>query len=130
MGSLVSPADRAALYTMRPTPKIIGQEGIIPVSHTADSAGPMCKSALDIANLLDVLVDASKTNIPEGGYKSVVTGLWGDIRIGVIDPEKMPVPPYLVGPQKEVTDQIVGHRFVSPINLLIPFAVLRMPCCF
>ncbi|KAJ5718499.1 amidase family protein [Penicillium malachiteum] len=85
MGSLIMPSDRSALYTIKPTLGLIPQEGIIPVTHEADSAGPMTKSVLDLANLLDVLVDPTKTTVPEGGYKSAVTGEWGDINIGLRD---------------------------------------------
>ena len=48
----------------------------------------MTKSVEDLANLLDVLVDPSKTHIPEGGYSSVVTAKWEGLRIGTLDPEK------------------------------------------
>ena len=85
--SLIMPADRSALYTIKPTIKLIPQDGLIPVSFEADSAGPMTKSVLDLANLLDVLVDPSKTTVPEGGYKSAVTGSWDGIRVGVVEPE-------------------------------------------
>ena len=83
------------------------QEGIIPITPEADSAGPMTKSVLDLANLLDVLVDPSKTTIPEGGYKSAVTGSWGDIRIGILDPEQWSLPPSYIKYEKQATDQMV-----------------------
>jgi len=60
------PSDRAALYTIKPTVKLVPQGGIIPVTHEADSAGPMTKSVQDLADLLGVLVDPSQTKIPEG----------------------------------------------------------------
>lgn len=87
-GSLVMPSDRAALYTIKPTVKIVSQEGIIPISPEADSAGPMAKSVLDLANLLDILVDRDKTNVPLGGYRSAITGTWDHIKIGILEPEK------------------------------------------
>ncbi|KAF4124991.1 amidase [Geosmithia morbida] len=86
MGSLIAPSDRAALYTIRPTLKIVPQQGIIPITLESDSAGPMAKSVLDLALLLDALVDPTATEVPEQGYKGAVTGKWGDIRIGVIEP--------------------------------------------
>lgn len=112
MGSLIMPSDRSALYAIKPTVKLVPQEGIIPVSHEADSAGPMTKSVLDLANLLDVLVDPTKTTIPEGGFKTAVTGDWGDIRIGVLEPEKWLYPTENVKYVKEATDQMV----ICPIS--------------
>lgn len=88
MGSLMMPSDRAALYTIKPTVKLNPQDGIIPTSHEADSAGPMTKLVQDLANLLDMLIDPSQTTVPEGGYRSAVTGSWGDFRIGILEPKK------------------------------------------
>ena len=70
MGSLIMPSDRSALYTIKPTLKIVPQDGIIPTTLEADSAGPMTKSVLDLADLLGVIADPSKATIPKGGYKS------------------------------------------------------------
>lgn len=47
----------------------------------------MTKSVEDLANLMDVLVDPSKTHIPAGGYISAVTATWEGLRIGTLDPE-------------------------------------------
>lgn len=60
------PSDRSALYTIKPTVKIVSQDGITPITLELDSAGPMAKSALDLANILRALVDLSKTTIPKG----------------------------------------------------------------
>lgn len=47
----------------------------------------MTKSSKDLAFVMDVLVDKSKTQVPEGGYISRVTGSWKGLRIGTLDPE-------------------------------------------
>ncbi|ATY58913.1 amidase family [Cordyceps militaris] len=86
--SLISPASKAALYTIKPTVNLISQQGIVLISSLADSAGPMTKSVLDLANLMDILVDPAKTSIPDGGYKSVLTNTWADLKVGVLDPAK------------------------------------------
>jgi amidase len=109
MGSLMMPGDRSALYTIKPTLKIVSQEGIIPVALEADSAGPMTKSVMDLAHLLDVLVDPSKTTVPKDGYKSVVNGSWGDLKIGVVEPEKWLFPEKIVKYEKQASDQMVGR---------------------
>ena len=86
-GSLVLPANRAALYTLKPTIPIISREGIVPITSFCDSAGPMTKSVEDLAVLMDVLVDRSKTCVPAGGYISAVTATWEGLKIGTLDPE-------------------------------------------
>lgn len=106
-GSLIMPSDRAALYTIKPTVKIISQAGVIPASYVADSVGPIAKTSLDVADLLDILVDPGKTTIPNGGYRSAVTGDWGDIRIGYVDSETWIFPHRIVKYVKEASNQMV-----------------------
>ena len=77
---------------MKPTIAIISQEGIVPITSLCDSVGPMAKSVEDLANLMDVLVDPSKTKIPDGGYLSAVTAVWEGLKIGSLDPEKYQYP--------------------------------------
>ncbi|CAO2654984.1 Nn.00g117170.m01.CDS01 [Neocucurbitaria sp. VM-36] len=128
MGSLMIPSDRASLYTIKPTIKLVPQDGIIPVTHEADSAGPMAKSVQDLADLLDVLVDPSQTSVPEGGYRAAVTGYWGDIRIGVLDPGKWVLPEEIVKFEKEASEQMKAAyeklkgvvKVVKPITLISP----------
>ena len=47
----------------------------------------MTKSVADLAVLMDVLVDPSKTSVPAGGYISAVTATWEGLKIGTLDPE-------------------------------------------
>ena len=107
MGSLMVPAERAALYAIKPTIKLVPQEGLIPVTPEADAAGPMAKSVLDLADLLDVLVDAGKTKVPEEGYRAAVTGSWGNIRIGVVEPEKWMFDEMVTKYEEAATEQMV-----------------------
>ena len=82
--SLIGPSTRAALYTLRPTVGLVSQDGIVPVSKTFDTAGPMTKSVIDLANLLDILVSNKTT---PGTYAELLPGKWSDLRVGVLDPD-------------------------------------------
>lgn len=84
----MQPAGRAALYSLKPSRGIVSTKGVVPISSFSDAPGPMTKSAKDLAMLMDILVDASKTRVPEGGYVSRVTGSWKGLRIGTLNPEK------------------------------------------
>ncbi|KAF8852531.1 amidase signature enzyme [Acephala macrosclerotiorum] len=106
-GSVIIPATRATLYRMRVTKGIIPMDGVIPLSNTFDSIGPMAKSVEDLANMLDIMVDSDKTSIPEGGYKSCLEGKWSSLRIGVLDPEKWQYPPDAARPNAKATKQMV-----------------------
>jgi amidase len=118
IGSLIMPADRAALYTMKPTLGLVSQTGMIPVSPLCDSAGPMTKSTRDLADLLDIMVDGSKTNIPDGGYASAVTGKWDTIKIGVVKPESWLHGEQTIKPVRSATEQLVRMLFKTPLILL------------
>lgn len=54
-GSIVSPACSNGLVGIKPTVGLIGRTGIIPISHTQDTAGPMSRTVADAAALLTVL---------------------------------------------------------------------------
>jgi amidase len=59
-GSIVSPSSSNGIVGIKPTVGLVSRRGIIPISHTQDSAGPMCRTVCDAAILLGVLagVDA------------------------------------------------------------------------
>ncbi len=59
-GSIVSPACNNGIVGMKPTVGLIGRTGIVPISHTQDTAGPMARTVADAAALLSALagVDA------------------------------------------------------------------------
>ena len=54
-GSLLSPANQNGLVTVKPTVGLISRAGIIPLSHSQDTAGPMTRTVRDAAILLNVL---------------------------------------------------------------------------
>jgi amidase len=54
-GSIVCPSSSNGLAGIKPTVGLISRNGIIPISHTQDSAGPMCRTVRDAATLLGVL---------------------------------------------------------------------------
>ncbi|MGY3455138.1 amidase [Bradyrhizobium sp. LM3.4] len=54
-GSLLHPASRNGLVTVKPTVGLISRAGIVPISHSQDTAGPMTRTVRDAAMLLNVL---------------------------------------------------------------------------
>jgi amidase len=55
MGSVVSPAAMCGIVGLKPTVGLVSRAGIIPVSYTQDTAGPMARTVRDVAVLLNVL---------------------------------------------------------------------------
>jgi amidase len=54
-GSLLSPANQNGVVTVKPTVGLISRAGIIPITHTQDTAGPLTRTVRDAAILLNVL---------------------------------------------------------------------------
>jgi amidase len=92
-GSIVCPSSANGLVGIKPTVGLISRAGIIPISHTQDSAGPMCRTVRDAAIVLSVLVgmdpDDSATAASQGKFSYDYTeflkpdGLRG-ARVGVV----------------------------------------------
>jgi amidase len=55
-GSILSPASSNSIVGIKPTVGLISRSGIIPISNSQDTAGPMAKSVADAAHLLSALV--------------------------------------------------------------------------
>ena len=54
-GSLVSPAGHCGIVSIKPTVGLVSRQGVIPISHNQDTAGPMARTVADAAALLNVL---------------------------------------------------------------------------
>lgn len=54
-GSLVSPAKQNNIVTIKPTLGLVSRHGIIPITRSQDTAGPMAKTVQDCAILLDII---------------------------------------------------------------------------
>ena len=51
-GSIVSPSNNNGLVGIKPTLGLVSRTGIIPISHSQDTAGPMARTVADAAALL------------------------------------------------------------------------------
>ena len=54
-GSITGPSAVENIVGLKPTLGLVSQQGIIPISHQQDTAGPMGRSVTDVAILLNVL---------------------------------------------------------------------------
>src|SRR5438270_728623 len=71
-GSIVCPSSANGLAGIKPTVGLISRAGIIPISHTQDTPGPMCRTMRDAAILLGPLtgVDAEDPSTAAAARKS------------------------------------------------------------
>jgi len=91
-GSIRSPASATSLVGLRPTRGLISRDGIVPVSFTQDTIGPMTRNVTDTARLLDAMAGydpndpvtaLSVGNIPKTYTAFLQNGLKG-ARLGVL----------------------------------------------
>jgi amidase len=57
-GSIVCPASANGIVGLKPTVGLVSRAGIIPISHTQDTAGPLCRTVADAAALLSAMAGA------------------------------------------------------------------------
>ena len=71
-GSIVCPSSSNGLAGIKPTVGLVSRAGIIPISHSQDTAGPMCRTLRDAAILLSALtgVDADDAATTASAGKS------------------------------------------------------------
>lgn len=74
-GSIVSPASACGIVGFKPTVGLISGEGIIPITHWQDTAGPMTLTVKDAALLMQVLADGFKVDLPPDALKGVRLGV-------------------------------------------------------
>jgi len=91
-GSIRSPASANNLVGIRPTRGLISRDGIIPVSFTQDTIGPITRNVADTARMLDVMAGydsndpvtaLSVGNVPKTYTEFLQNGLAG-ARLGLL----------------------------------------------
>lgn len=114
-GSLIVPAERAALYTIKPTIGLVPQAGIVPISSHFDAVGPMTKSVYDLAILLDAISEKDSAS----SFTSSLTGSWSDISVGALDPSKWMFPDSYIKPVPIASEQIVGSTMLGGVTNIL-----------
>lgn len=61
-GSILSPASQNSTVGLKPTIGLVSRSGIIPISSTLDTAGPITKSVVDNGIVLDALMEFDKSD--------------------------------------------------------------------
>ncbi len=69
-GSIVCPSSSNGLAGIKPTVGLVSRSGIVPISHSQDGAGPMCRSVRDAAIVLGALTGVD----PEDGATAASAG--------------------------------------------------------
>lgn len=89
-GSILSPSSKSSLVGLKPTVGLLSRSGIVPISSTLDTPGPMTRNVIDNAILLSAMSgedpeDQSTRNNPKNiNYlKMLDSGTLKGLRVGV-----------------------------------------------
>lgn len=91
-GSILSPSRVNSIVGLKPTVGLVSRSGIIPISHSQDSAGPMARTVSDAAILLSAMIGTdgkdpatwrSEGTQPEQLLNAIVNADIDGLRIGV-----------------------------------------------
>ena len=86
-GSIIGPSNANLTVGLKPTLGLISQDGIIPISHNQDTAGPIARTVTDVAILLGVLQSpfgpVAGHTLPVGYTQFLHRGALNGARIGV-----------------------------------------------
>jgi amidase len=66
-GSIVCPSSSNGLAGIKPTVGLVSRSGIIPISHSQDGAGPMCRTLRDAAIVLGALTGVDPEDTATAG---------------------------------------------------------------
>jgi amidase len=82
-GSITCPSSAAALVGIKPTVGLVSRAGIIPISHSQDTAGPMARTVADAALVLSVIAGVDPADpMTAGAAGHVEAGF-----LGALDPD-------------------------------------------
>jgi amidase len=65
-GSIVSPSSSNGLVGIKPTLGLVSRSGIVPISHSQDTAGPMTRTVADAAAILGAIAGSDPEDAATG----------------------------------------------------------------
>ena len=87
-GSVRLPAAMCGIVGLKPTQYAVSRHGIMPLAPNLDSAGPLARTARDLARLMDVIAgpderDPATRHSQSGGYEAALSGDLEGLRIAI-----------------------------------------------
>ncbi|KAK7726495.1 hypothetical protein SLS63_007656 [Diaporthe eres] len=109
IGSIITPASRAALYALKPTVGVQDVAGSYSLTEFFDSPGPMAKCAADVQALLEVMLRRD--------FLHTGLGEWKDVSIGFADPQVWKMAGAMCR-QHEGTAEEMESKYISCVDNL------------
>ncbi len=83
-GSILSPSSKSSLVGLKPTVGLLSRGGIVPISSTLDTPGPMTRNVIDNAILLSAMTGEDKSDPATKGNPKDKT-YWEDLKTGTLE---------------------------------------------
>lgn len=127
-GSIVSPAGSCSLVGIKPTVGLVSRNGIIPISHSQDTAGPMARTVADAAVILTVIAgsdpDDDSTKNADSRKTDYTKSLQADglkgARLGIVKPSHFGLSAKLDPILKNLVDALKNQGAVVVDDVEIP----------
>lgn len=132
-GSILSPSGQNSVVGLKPTVGVLGRTGIVPISSTLDTPGPMTRNVTDNAIMMDAMSgedpdDAASVEELSDYLSSLDTLHLKGVRLGVYKPylDRDSIYALTVGKLKEAGAQILTydeqeatelHGFLTLLNI-------------
>ena len=109
-GSVTSPAAAASLVGIKPTVGLVSRSGIVPISHTQDTAGPMARTVTDAAILLGAIAGVDATDrATAAAQKHVVADYTQFLDVKGLKGARIGVARKRYAGYHDATDEILGN---------------------
>jgi amidase len=113
-GSITCPSSMNGLVGMKPTAGLVAQKGIVPISHTQDTAGPMARTVRDAALLLNAIANPGSTDFTANLKRDALHG----VRIGVVRSDAGALP--VLSPAFEHALTVLREAGATLVDVEIP----------
>lgn len=116
-GSIIAPAFQNQIVGFKPTFGLVSKHGIIPISPTQDTAGPLANSVYDCALIMDVLnvedkFDQDTLLLPRPtSFSENLTKAFVPKRIGLLSIDKSPYDAFELETMKKIKKQLASLGF-------------------
>lgn len=112
-GSIVCPASTNGIVGLKPTVGLVSRSGIIPISQSQDTAGPMTRTVADAALLLSILAgEDSRDSITAEGAKQGASNYSDSLDANGLKGARVGVARNYFGFHAGV-DRLMGHAIVA-----------------
>ena len=126
-GSLMAPAFHNQMISFKPTKGMVSTEGIIPISPSQDTAGPMATSVEDCATLMDALSLTQPKDLQQqpiqrpSSFLEFIHHPLGKKQIGIVTFDQQPYDAKDQKILKQITNTLkkLGHA-VKDIHMTLP----------